>query len=358
MFVAEKIRGCSEGLIGIRQPFDPSYAIFEADLLTSKSGYFIDDIPLFRAEYFIDVVCPKNSTTSEKNDLFRQMLGDSTINVVNQVFVGTSIIDRQVQYVNANNLTEIETGLPNGFIGQRFRQANLKDVAFKLNRLFLTVDGSGDLEIRLYNSFQSTPVKTKIVTINSSQKSYIVELDWACDNTDFYKGEWFVGYTLDGNIQPYKRVFENSNIQSQVKELYYEEINVPGHMTTDLFDLKKYGENGNLSTGMNFDITTYEDKTSFVCSNTTHFARAVQLELAIQIIQRVISSNRSNVNERYSNDLKRTLLASLKGLKGQGIAEKGLENQLISEVSRIREEVEKLKRGSGQASAIYVRTMR
>lgn len=356
MFVAEKIRDCSSGLVGINQPFDSSYAIFEDDLLVSRYGQFIDSVSLFKAEYFVDVVCPKESDNEQKNILMRRLFADAFVSVCNRVFSEGSMYDRQVQFPYAQNLVNIETNLTHGFVGQRLRVSNLKNAAFRFNRVFVNVYGVGELTLKLYNTNKQTPVQTKVIEINSGQKSYNVLLNWVCNNQDFYKGEWYVGYTFDGSITPFKRDYENGGVGMQVKELFWEEIQVPNHTSNNLFDLDKV-QGGGFNSGLNFDITTYEDLTDYIVSNDFLFAEAVKLEAAIQVFQRTISSNRSNINERYGRDIKSVLLATLKGLKGQGINEVGLENMLVSEITRIRAEIEKLKKDAGTSRQIMVGTL-
>jgi hypothetical protein len=354
MFVAEKIRECANGLVGIRQPFDASYAIFSGSVLQSRYGEWLDSIPLYKSEYFIDAVCPANTTNEEKNTILQRMIQDAFVTVCNRVFTHGSLVDRQVQYPGANNLTQLQQGLLNGFVGVRFLPSAKKNIAFRLNRLFLNVQGEGNLTLRLFNSNSDASVQTKVIEVLPNQKTYDILLNWECNNTLFYKGEWFVGYTFDGQITPYARVYKGSNVGNTIRDLFWENIIVPNHTSGDLFNLDNYASLGGLSTGLNFDISTYEDVTDFIIANDHLFAYATKLELAIQVFQSIRSSNRSNINERYAKGLSSELLAAIKGLKGQGLAEVGLENLLLTEVTRIRAEIEKLKLDAGTSLKIYV----
>lgn len=357
MFVADKVRQGSEGLVGIRQPFDPDYAIFDPLSQTSKSGYYIDDVSMFKASFFVDAVCPANANQQQVNELFQRLVTDSVVNVANNVFIGTDFVDRQVQYAYANTFQVLENQLPNGFVGQRFIPSRMKDVAFSLNTVYLQFEGDGDLELLLFNSNEIEPIQRKTITISPSKKTYKLPLDWLCDNTEYYKGEWYVGYIFDGSIVPYRKQFENANVRNQIKELYYEEVIVSGHMTDTLFDLAQVGQSGNIASGLNFDVTVYEDKTDFILQNLRLFGRAVQLSMAIKVFNEIITSDRSNEKQRRAAESAKTLMVTLKGLKGQGIREEGLEVALVKEIEQLRKQVERMQKSFWGKGQILVNTL-
>jgi len=344
------------GLVGIRQPYDPDYAIFDANNLQSDSGLFVDDVAFVKGEFFIDVVAPFKTDDLQKNELFSRMMGTAATSVVSKVFNDVDFIDRQVFYSKANNLTKLQDDLKHGFLGYKIQVGEKKNIAFKINRLFLELEGSGNLEIMLFNTNNQNAIETKTVPIVTSQKSYEIELNWTCNNTGFYKGEWYIGYNYDVNIQPFDRDFENASYENNIIGLEYEKISVNGHINSYLFDLDSVDEVSE-SNGMNLDITVYEDFTNLVLTNKFMFARAIQLQFAALLFQEYISSTRSNSNERYASNHKATIMAALKGTRGDGIKESGLENSLNTELATLKKEVLKLRNGHKRGKQITVRTL-
>ena len=357
MIAVENIKTELLGLVGINQPYDPDYAIFEPDLLLSESGLFLDDVNFVTGEFIIDVVSPLKSTTPQKNEVLRNLMKSASIQVVNEVFDKSSLIDHGVLYSKANNFKDLQDGLPNGFIGWKLKITETKDVSFKINRVFLELEGNGDLELILWNTNRQNPIETETIAITSGNNAYTIDLNWECRNLDFYKGDWYIGYIYDGSIIPFKREYHDSSEVNDIRGLWMQKVVFSDHNVITIPDLDKEAYLGSQSTGINMDITVFEDKTSFVIQNKLMFAKAIQLKTAILIFQKFLSSTRSNVNERYSKDFKRSVMAFMKGIKGEGIQEKGLEPQLISEITRIKQEIEKLKEGVGTSKSIKVNTL-
>ncbi len=53
MFDVTNIQEGLVGLVGVRQPYNPTYAVFDAVSLTSESGLYLDDMPYWKAEYLL-----------------------------------------------------------------------------------------------------------------------------------------------------------------------------------------------------------------------------------------------------------------------------------------------------------------
>jgi len=357
MINPSKIRSAVSGLVGIHQPTNTDYALFDATSTSSTSGYFVDEIALFKPEYFIDSFCEKGDTQTEVNEKFQRLVGDAAVSVANRVYNKPDYIDREIFYSHASNFTKLQNSLSNGFVGYRLQVPKDKNWAFKINRLWIEVDGGGDVDIVLYNTHSFAPIQTETVTVNAALKSQEVVLNWTIDNVDHYKGDWYIGYVYDGTLVPYEREYESSNVRNNVRGLDWRSVSFPNHTTATLPDLDQEYDLGGEYNGLNLDVTTFVDYTNFVVQNLNLFARATQLQSAIQVLHGFVASNRSNVNERYSSQLKNTILASIKGTRGEGINEKGLNTILASEITMIQNEIEKLSKGQNGGNSIMVNTL-
>ena len=346
MFDVSKIKNSLSGLIGFKQPFNPEYAIIDANNQLSESGYFVNSNPFAKIEYIKDCQDYAGITDVDFNTVLSDIVENSAINVVNQVFTESSYIDRQVLYKYALNKNETDV-LPNGFIGYKIEVDDTKSIAFNITRAFLDFDGTGDVTIMLFNSAQKTVLKQKVVTISSDHQE--VELNWVLNDTDtIYKGEYFIGYIKSDGfaLSPYKRNYENSDIMSYTTHLNIEKIITPNHNTSVLFDLSKV-EFLNESTGLNLDISVYDEFTDLIIQNRFLFARAIFISSVISSLQIYMTSLRSNRNERQAEELYKKVLVEVEGTRtGDNIISvKGLRPQLISEISDIKSELTKIREG-------------
>ena len=354
MFDVLNIQEGLVGLVGVRQPYDPNYAVFDTLSLRSDSGLYLDDMPYWKAEYFIDSALGSNYTPAQVNESLLNIFKATNVDVCNHVFNKIDLIDRQILYTNAQNKVKTETTLVNGFIGYRFRMSKQKDLAFRINKIMLEFEGVGDIKVLLFNSYESAPIQEKTVAISSNYQ--VEDLQWTINNTKTYKGEYYIGFIYDTSLVPYKRDYRDSNHENCVKELIIDKVKVRGHATDSLFDLTKV-EGLSENTGLNLDVTVFEDFTDFILNNKFMFSRAIQLGACINIYNRFVSSNRSNSSERYSKDLMTGIMRIVKGVIGDGFKDVGLQTLLDNALISIRDEINKLRENKTGGNQILVTTL-
>lgn len=343
MFDVTKIQDGLKGLVGIRQPYDPEFAVLDTENQASRSGRFLDDVPNFKVRYFVDTQDYKDITNTDLNELIRDIQKAAIVSVCSSVFGDDSYIDRGFIYSHAMNRVNVESGIKNGFVGFELKPSMTKNIAFKITRVRLEFQGTGTVKLVLFNSNLDTPMFAKDVTI--TQNSQLETLNWVVNNSaSDYKGEYFFGYIYDGTLVPFKRDYENSNIENNHKELRTEKVYIEGANDANLFDLSQvHGLSEN--TGLNPDITVYDDYTDLVLQNEHLFARAVQLEWAINIMNRYVNSTRSNRNERLSKE-QLMVLQAIEGTKPDApIRVTGLRTLLGRELTEVRKAVKDLKHG-------------
>ena len=352
-----KIQTALSGIVGFKQPYNPDYAIVDSINQASYSGYYITDNPYAKIEYIKDNQDYVDISTTDFNSLLTDIKKSSVSSVCNQVFSDYDFIDRTLLFKNASNKTEVET-LPNGFVGYHIRVTGQKNVAFKISRVLLDFQGTGSFTLLLWNTAKKAAIQSKVITITTDHQE--ITLDWVVDNTDTtYKGEYYIGYIANSlTVTPYKRDWNAGNILSSPTYLEVNRVKVSNHLTTTLFDLTKV-EGMSEDSGLNLDITVYEDYTDFIINNKSLFARAIQVDGIISCIQLYLSSLRSNSNQSQSAQLYEKLMIELKGTGSESIVKViGLENQLLGEIASIRTEIGKLKKGLVKQNQIFAYTLR
>ena len=356
MIDVAKIQDSLIGLIGFKQPFNPDYAIVDSDNQLSKSGYFVTDNPYSKIEYIKDNQDYLQISNADFNTVLKQLKESAISNVCNQVFSEYDFLDRNLLFKNATKKVNTNV-LPIGFVGYEIEVCNVKNVAFKINRVLLDFQGTGTIKLLLWNTSSLYPLYTKEITITSDHQSEV--LDWVLDNSNnTYKGDYYIGYNTQGlTVTPYARDYENGNVMSNFKYLEIEQISVKNHNSEQLFDVSTY-DGLSEDTGLNLDISVYDDYTDFVINNSYLFARAIQLDCQIQCIQLYLSSLRSNINQALSSQLYEKIMIELEGTSADSMIKvKGLKNQLIGEITSIRNEIQKIKIGVKKSGQILVSTL-
>lgn len=357
MLQISKIQNALVGLVGFKQPYNPDYAIVDANNLLSDSGYFVTDNQFAKIEYIKDNQDYYKISNTQFNELLRNIKISGISNVCNRVFSEFDFLDRNVLFKNSSNKIETET-LPSGFVGYKIEVGNEKDIAFKINRVLLDFEGQGNIKLLLWNTAKKEVLYSQEITISSDHQ--VFELNWVLDNSETtYKGDYYIGYNTSGlTVSPFKRELNSANLKSKFKYLCIEKISVLGHNTETLFDLRN--TNGlSEDTGLNLDITVYNDYTDFVINNKMLFAKAIQLDCIIQCIQIYMASLRSNANQSNSNQMYEKIMIDLEGTSsGSLIKVNGLRNQLIGEITTIKEEIKKLRVGISKKGQIMVSTLR
>jgi len=344
MFNVTKVQNGLTGVVGVRQPLNPEYAILTAPNTASSSGLYLDEVSHYKTEFFIDNIDYKDASDADKNTLITNIQKSAISSVMYEVFGEESYIDRNFVYSKATTRQTPESGILNGFVGFKIKPSAKKNIGFEITRIRLEFQGAGDIKIILFNSNVNDPIKTADITITSSDQ--IEELNWVVDSTDGdYKGEYYLGFIYDGSLIPFKRDYQDSNYQNNIAELNIERVYVNDADGVAIFDLDQvYGLSQNC--GLNPDITVYSDYTDLILNNKKLFARAIQYQWGIDMMRTYINSMRSNRNERISKDV---IAQTLQAIEGSTINNPlkivGLREYLGDEIVKLRKSVEQLKRG-------------
>jgi len=344
MFNVAKIQSSLNGLVGFRQPANPTYAIIDAANLISRSSRYVTDHSLLKVEYIKENLDFKDATAIQFNTFLANKQNAAIVRVMDKIFNKSDFIDRQVLYQQANNKIEVET-LPAGFVGFKIETSIEKNWAFEITRAILEFQGTGDVTIMLWNSAIKEPLQTKVVTIaNETQE---VALNWRLDNTNVaYKGNYYLGYNTQSLVvAPFKRNYENANVISTITGMCFEQIEVAGHIGTSLFDFEDI-DGSDINVGINLDITVFNDATNMIIQNQFLFAKAIETQMIIDLLSEITGSLRLNLTERQSDSMMTKIIMELEGLNGDGdIKKAGLKKELMGEINHIRKEIKRLQRG-------------
>ncbi|MBU3661002.1 MAG: hypothetical protein FGM14_14090 [Flavobacteriales bacterium] len=344
MIQVSKIQEGLFGLVGIRQPLDPSLPILNDANKESRSGLFVDDVPPFRLKLLKDTQEYISITDNELNDYIANMQKTSITNLMFRVFDQGDFIDRNYLFSRASSRKKVISEITDGSVfGYKIEVGKRKNLGFKISRVRLEFDFDNpteDVILYLFNSFLEAPIQTKEITLD--KKDFIQELNWFVDSTqNDYKGNYYLLIkSVNGNrLQPFERDYEDSNKQNNIAFLDFDRVLIPNFSAT-IFDFDNEIELTE-NVGINPDVIVYDDFTDFVLTSQHLFSRAIQLEFAVNLMQQIATSTRSNPDERKAREIVAMMEIKMNGSEGQG---KGLRGQIYYEVQSLKKEVQKLKK--------------
>lgn len=332
------------GLIGLRNPFNPAYAVLDSANTSSRSGLYVTDNEFVKVEHLKDCQDYADISDADFNTFLQNKQKESITSVCNAVFNKPDFIDRGMYYNYAINKFET-IDLPVGFVGYKIKVAVDQNIAVSIKRVLLDFEGTGTIKLMLFNTSQLDPLETETINITTDHQEVV--LDWVVDNTGgIFKGDYYIGYLTDGiGVKPYSRDFELANVVRQFTHLDIEEIQVIDHSTEKIFD-SRLEESMDDATGLNMDITVYDDYTDLITNNESLFAVAINYDMQISCLSTVIASDRSNRTERSADRNIVRMMAEIEGQSGEGqIKITGLRPLLVRSIGMIRNEIEKLRSG-------------
>lgn len=336
------------GVVGLRQPYNPTYQVLDADNQISRSGYYATENKFVKIEYLKENQDYAEISDADFNEELKHIQESAISSVCNDVFNESDYIDRQVLYPHAQNRVNVET-MKNGLICYKLQVSIEKNVAFEINRVMLDFQGTGTFKLMLFNTSQTEPIESKDITITTTHQ--VEELNWVVDNSDnTYKGDYYLGYLtgddfITGDLTPFKRDYERSDIMSNITHLNVTKRLFTGHSTETIPDLTTE-QSTDVCLGINPDITVFDDYTDLILRNEKLFSYAILLDFQVKLISTYLTSLRSNKDQRNSNAQATQMMLELEGQSGDGVVKiTGLKPLLRGEISRIKKEIDKLKRG-------------
>jgi hypothetical protein len=122
-----------------------------------------------------------------------------------------------------------------------------------------------------------------------------------------------------------------------------EPVQFKGYTDETLPDLT-IQDGANDDIGINPDITIYDDYTDLIIQNQHLFAKAVQIQMGIDILTGYMSTIRSNKNERRSREMSQKISEAMDNVDENG-NHIGLRNKLLAQLVSVRKEIDKLEGG-------------
>lgn len=287
--------------VGWKQPTTSGYDVLTGDNLVSLSGlYFSDFHKALTIKNIKDTQEDESISDVDFNTYLLDCQKSAIVRVLNGVFNKDSIID-QFQFYSRWDGRNFETREKESkFVGFRINLVDDYGYALRINSLSLLFDSAVTFNIYCYHSAKGL-IYTKSVTTVANTETIVnlTDLILSISELTYKQGEFYIGYFED-DLSTAKAIEYTSPDYEEAHIFHYSGVEIePTGATsfdkeTTVYTFDNYG--------INLEVTEVKDYTSVICRNANLFDEAVGLQMAVDLIEQIISSTRSNGTERITKD--------------------------------------------------------
>ena len=346
MIQIDIINSLAVGVVGWEQPTrSGSPTITTANLANSSGLTFQGGHGLCTIENIKSTIDDEAITDANLNTYLSALSSRALNDVCNAVFTEDDHLDTGLFFKYESRFSDL---LDNdiSFVGYQIdlgsnniSHGSLKrnDISLIINSLILEMNGVGTVRMLLFNSQLSAPVKTlDILTVANTATVKLA--NWILNDLD-HGGMWYIGYLRSSlqtqGIQAIKRNYKQAIFPTVFPEVGIRPIRVLNWDSQTMFDplTLRYEY---YTWGMNFNISMYDDYTNIVKANINRFAKALQLQVCVNVLKGISNSTRSNKSERLS---KAATMLELDGNRNNPNMPYtvGLNRELKKEIDKLKE---------------------
>ena len=302
------------GRVGFRNTTQPEYAsLVTGDNLTSRSKRYFD-------EFHAIVTIPNikdiaNNDVGISNTDFNTYLKDlqkaSVAAVLGGVLSKPELIEQQMVFERDYEVPQVISNTGK-FVGYMIQVANRTNLAVQLNSLSMLFDGDGTFNVYVFGHLKKDPIKTIEVTVSADEEVIVDVTDviMSAISTANKSRTFFIGYFQDDIEALGIHALDYGNRIHRTALCYSAEgieaaIAGPGNFNR--YNPPVTGR----SYGLNLELSSGKDYTEVILKNQQVFDKAIGLQMAAIVIERIIHSARSNINQRLGEEGVRQLYTDL-----------------------------------------------
>ncbi len=341
-FDLTRINPVFQGRLGWHQPTISDMPTLSTANKTSTSGRYYDRG--FHKAVTIQNYYETQENSSITDNEFNQLLQDEDqaviMRLLNSVLNKPQLIEHVPLYTRIANRQSIVIQNTDLVVGYRLNISS-GDYAVNIDSIGLLFDGDVTFNMYLFNDIVLLPVQTKSVSAQANTQVR-VQMDWVMNyinssNSGNIGGVWYVAY-FQKDLGSVHALDEQLNMWTDTKIVG----SIP-FQSTRIGDLNFNRTNlsANFRTyGFNMEVSSYRDYTQNVIQNVNLFDEARGLTMAINVLEQILFSSRTNANQRVMQEITNRLSPSLNMQSGEFNANpylSGLKQQLGRELQRINQ---------------------
>lgn len=329
------------GRVGWEQPSITDSPVLNSVNTTSKGGrYFQSFHTLVTVANIKSVMEEVAANDSSFNNYLVAIQRGIILQCVNGVFNEPEYISQKLLFNRSWNVNDQLVTNSGYFVGVQFRVPPTPDIAVQLDSIALYFDSAVTFNLYVFNDTIKAPLAVIEVTTVANSQTLVNLSDIILNYIGGANlgGSFYIGYFQDdiGGAKAYweqgcefaRDSYGWSFIEANRKPAEYD------------FDRQNIRRN-NVNYGINLHISTFRDHTQQIVKKAALFDNVIGLQMAAQVVEKVIYSTRSNGTERILKDVAKEVSAQL-DLNGVvpiegGPHTTGLKKQIVQELQRLKQ---------------------
>lgn len=300
-FNIAKIMGALQGRLGWSQPTLAGMPVISGqNQLASSSRYYEDFHTSCTIQKLYTSQDDKDISDAGFNALLQRYDRKVIMRCLNAVFNRPQKIEHGLVYERTSNVRNVPVPNQGNFCGYRIKVSN-GNYAVMINTLAMFFNGVATFNIYLFNDLKKAPLMSQSVTTVANDQT-IIPLNWILKYIDDNKGGLFyIGYFQD-DLGLVLAVDEQLNMWADSK-IYgawpFQSPKVAGSL-----DFNRINPSVVFRTyGLNMEVSSYRDYTEMIVQNAHLFDEARGLCMAIQVLEQIRNSARTNSTNRQANEM-------------------------------------------------------
>lgn len=320
--------------VGWKQPTLSGYAILTGDNLESQSGRYFD-------EYHSAVTIRNIKETMEDESIsdpnFNTWLENKQKACINKVLQGVFnqnyIIENLHLYSRGGDRNRELVTSQGKFVGYRFNIGNNTSYLTTVNSISLLFDSVESFTLRCFHSTKGEIWTKEVTTLAGEETKYnISDLIFSLSSDTYGPGDFYLGYFQDeinGNAIDFDPIYWNAGSIFGYRPIEVDKDGSNIDIESSIETSETYG--------INVELSSYRDFTNIIVRNASLFDEAIGLQMAVDVIEQIIFSSRSNRIERISKEFAQALYTDLNQDMPVDDApySAGLKNRLKRELQRL-----------------------
>jgi hypothetical protein len=329
------------GRVGWRQPSIDGSPVLGTVNTTSKGGrYFQDFHTLVTVANLKNVIEEIAASDSSLNNYLEAIQRGIILQCVNGVFNEPEYLSQKLLFNRSwavNDQLVINSGY---FVGVQFRVPPTPDIAVQLDSVALYFDSAVTFNLYVFNDAIKAPLAVIEVTTVANSQTLVnlsdVVLNYICGSN--MGGLFYIGYFQE-DIGSAKAYWEQGCEYAcdSYGWTFIEADRKPSEYDFNRQNIRR----NSVNYGLNLHVSTFRDHTWQIVKKAALFDNVLGLQMAAQMVEKIIYSIRSNGSERILKEAAAQINAQLDLNGVAAISDSpyttGLKEQISQELARLKE---------------------
>jgi hypothetical protein len=329
------------GRVGWRQPTITGSPVLTGVNTTSKGGRYYQDFHTLNSIANIKSVIEEVAAVDSSLNTYLEAIQRGIIlQAVNGVFNEPEYISQKLLFNRHWAVNDHLVSNSGMFVGVQFRVPPTPDIAVQIDSVALYFDSAKTFNLYVYNDAIKAPLAVIEVTTVANSQTLVNLSDVVLNYISGVNlgGTFYIGYYQD-DIGSAKAYWEQGCLYASDSYgwTFIEADRKPAEYDFNRQNVRR----NNVNYGLNLHVSTFRDHTWQIVKKASLFDNVIGLQMAAQMIEKIIYSPRSNGTERILKEAASQINAQL-DLNGVApISDSphttGLKKQISQELARLKE---------------------